>query len=650
MPVGVLALAGSLKQSGIKSEIYRPRTRLFDDASYDYVARELLALETPIIGFSTWCHSYPSSILLAKALKRLAPDRTILFGGPQATILDRETLSTFEWIDFVLRGEADFTITDCVRAIIEDSNAPEFGAIAGLTFRAHKGSDKLFRNESLPDIADLDLLPMPAYEFLSPNPGQPISLDVGRGCPFKCTFCTTSDFFSKSYRVKTVKRIVAEMEALRERFGVRLFDFTHDMFTLNKRLLVPFLEEMVAFRERCGGDLEWSCSARVDCVDDELIHLMGHAGCGGIFFGIESGSERIQRVIKKNLRLSKGYSVIDACRDNGIRTTTSFIAGFPEEERIDISASLTAAFEMTARGAKAQMSLLSLLPQTPLFERHRGQLSFDRKCSDFSGATLNQKERVLIAAYPDLFSSFYYLPVESVARDTLVALSALVNHLPDFRYTIERLWLARGDSIKQKNLLDEFEQLFLKLRQEPHPAIMVLSRWLESECGDRRVGNSMELQSLLMAETARAVVRLIFVTHQVLSPSAEFQEFSNKDLQTGEALLIVPYWCLITVPVELEQILDWSKRDWGGGRQTVQRKNCRYLIVATSERTSEVYRLSEQQYDFINGRSELQGLLNRIMSRDCDLDSWQETMLMKLSAAGVLKRKPKGNDSGSKVP
>lgn len=588
MPLGVLALASSLRAAGHSPVLYRPTRRLFEDGDYEEVVSEILEFESPIIGFSTWCHSYPSSILLAKKIKERDSSRNILFGGPQATILDRETMATFPFVDFVLRGEADLTVVDCVEAILT-SHPERLASVPGLSFRPQGSSTNIYRNEMLPNISDLDSLPIPAYDLLTPNSERPISLDVGRGCPFKCTFCTTNDFFSKSYRVKTAKRIITEIEHLQRTAGANSFDFTHDMFTLNRKFLMPFLKELSEYREEKRNWFEWSCSARVDCVDRELLQAMFNAGCRGIFFGIESGSDRMQKIIKKHIRIAKGFSSVDDCIAVGMRATTAFIAGFPEEERCDIDATLRAAIEMGAKGAKPQMSLLSLLPQTPLYDQHKASLEYDNSFSDFSGAVLSRPERLMVQELPELFSSFYYLPVPSAKRETLVSLGRLVNHLQGFRVSLAVL---RNDIVADDSslLIDRFEALFEEKKPDVQFELLALIRWLEEIVERLPDSRSQIVRSIVVAEAAAAVAKRIFVKQQVISPASQLIRLDDFSWERGDQLAVGAHWSLINVPTELETLT--AELASGGPSIKEIDTTFDYLVVATNERASALWRLN----------------------------------------------------------
>ena len=108
-------------------------------------------------------------------------------------------------------------------------------------------------------------------------------------------------------------------------YGFRGFNLVHDMFTVDRRKVVAFCEAMIQADE----GFKWSCSARTDCVDEELLELMARAGCDGVFFGVESGSKRMQRIIDKDLDPEQARSAVEIAERLGISTTVSTIVGFP---------------------------------------------------------------------------------------------------------------------------------------------------------------------------------------------------------------------------------------------------------------------------------------------------------------------------------
>ncbi|MBT6005518.1 MAG: hypothetical protein HOG79_07350, partial [Prolixibacteraceae bacterium] len=280
MPLGLLNLTTFLKSGKNHIKIYEPKFRLIYNENYKNTAADILKAKPNLIGFSTWCIAYPISLLIAKAIKSIDPKVPIIFGGPQASILANETLANFPFIDFVLKGEADLSFPLFIEELWKPN--PNFASISGLVYRDLKGN--ILNNKLDRQTINLDNLPFPSYDVVPKS--KIFKLDVGRGCPFKCTYCSTNDFFSKIYRVKSANRIVAEMTTAFEEMKITNFSFAHDMFTLNKKFILELCNKLINLKKENNIKFIWTCSARIDCVTNEMLIQMQKAGCQSIFFGI----------------------------------------------------------------------------------------------------------------------------------------------------------------------------------------------------------------------------------------------------------------------------------------------------------------------------------------------------------------------------
>ena len=133
------------------------------------------------------------------------------------------------------------------------------------------------------------------------------------------------------------------MDGLNSIYGFNVFKLNHDLFTVNRKKVVEFCHAML---ER---NYTWSCSARVDCVDPDLLELMWQAGCRDMYFGIEAGSARMQAISRKRLDLDLVEPTLDITSRLGMRTVTSFITGYPEEEKEDQDSTLNLAARLLCR-------------------------------------------------------------------------------------------------------------------------------------------------------------------------------------------------------------------------------------------------------------------------------------------------------------
>ncbi len=453
-PLGILSLAAVLEQNGAAPEIVDLNRLYYEYLRADdtlrtgvdftaYAASHLETLSLDFYGFSTICSSYPLTLRVARELKRLRPETVIALGGPQASVVDVQTMKAFPFIDVVVRGEAENTLPALLDGL---SSKSLLSALAGITFR--RGAE-IVRTNNAPPIEDLDCLPMPAYHLYPYMQGcQYVALELGRGCPFACSFCSTNDFFRRRFRLKSPDRVIGEMRSIKEKYHVESFDLVHDMFTVDRKKVIDFCNAII----ESGESFCWGCSARTDCIDEDMIKLMSRAGCQGIFFGIETGSARLQKIIKKGLDLSEAATMVKCNDKYKIETAVSLITGFPEETMDDLKD--TVHFFMDSLRfdyADPQLCLLAPLAETPIETEHRGALIFDDIISDmsFQGWQQDPLDREMIAEHPDIFPNFYSVPTPHLDRQFLKELREfLLNGMAGLRWLLVGLHQDSGDLMK----------------------------------------------------------------------------------------------------------------------------------------------------------------------------------------------------------
>jgi len=469
-PVGILSLAAVLEEKGLQPEVVDLNRVYYEwlqssdqkgttaEADFCRFAGSWFAdRHFDFLGLSTVCSSYPLTIRIAGELKRLHPESSVALGGPQASVVDLSTMRAYPFIDLVVRGEAEQTLPQLLETLDSRSSV---ASVPGLTFR--QGGEVL-RTPDAPLILDLDSLPFPAFHlFPDVRFCRHFPMELGRGCPFACTFCSTNDFFRRRFRLKSPEHMIAEMRRVKHTYGINSFELVHDMFTVDRKRVVAFCEALLA----CDEKFYWGSSARTDCIDEELIELMARAGCRGIFFGIESGSARLQKIIDKGLDLKDSAARIQYCDKFKINTAVSLIAGFPDESMNDLQD--TAAFFMDSLRydhADPQLSILSPLADTPIQKQHKASLVLDDDIADMSYRGWNQEpeDYEMIAAHPQIFSSFYSVPTPFVKRDFL-------KELRDFVLNGMRMlrWLFVGLHQDAGNIVQVFEQ-WQRWRAENEP-------------------------------------------------------------------------------------------------------------------------------------------------------------------------------------
>jgi radical SAM superfamily enzyme YgiQ (UPF0313 family) len=477
--LGLLALAASIEQSGHTVEIVDPKRLVksgwlaFDATLYERAAGDMLACRPDVVGFTTLGCSFLFACNVAAILKRRAPALPIMVGGPHATMLHREILERFPQFDIVMRHEAD----DTVAAVLDNLEGRTFEHIPGVSWRLSRDPAKLCFTDGKPKVADLDRLPMMSYEHypMAHLDLKLLRIEAGRGCPFNCTFCSTAGFFQRSFRLKSAERLVRELDVLHSRYGVRDFKLDHDMFTVNKKKVAEFCD---AVR---GRGYRWRASARVDGVDADLLAKMAGAGCVGLYFGIETGSPRMQRLTQKRLDLGLVQPVLDLAERLGIETTASFITGYPDELEQDQNETLDMVGRCLSPSCLVQLHMLAPEPGTPLFDQHGRAIRYDGYGSRYNAGVVGAGDEQLILDHPDIFQTYYYYP-SILPRERNIFAVEIVDLLRRAGPTVLR-YLLRAYDGRLSKLVDEVRSFANARGPVARPDVALVEAYFKARFG-----------------------------------------------------------------------------------------------------------------------------------------------------------------------
>ena len=234
-----------------------------------------------------------------------------------------------------------------------------------------------------------------------------IMIEAGRGCPYACTFCSTSVFWGRQFRIKPAVSIIDEMNRFNKLYGVTRFSLLHDLFTANK----SYLEEFCLLLIKEGINYDWDCSSRIDVLDKETIDLLAESKCKGMFIGLETGSFRMQKLINKNIDLEKAVNLIEYINSRGIELTVAFIYGYPDETEQDFLLTVEMMERLRRIGVREiQLGTYIPLPRTLEAEKIKDRMYFDEEDINFSiykKYVFDDNTKALINRYPELFIQYY---------------------------------------------------------------------------------------------------------------------------------------------------------------------------------------------------------------------------------------------------
>lgn len=424
-PMALLTLGGVLKKHRVTTELwdfdlyFKRVGNTREEEFRNLLKAGVMGARTDIFAISAICSNFPMALWIAREIKACNPRSLIVMGGPQPSSVPDLILERFDFVDVVAVGEGEITLEEMIAV---EFSLEKMRTIPGLTLRV---DGKILHSPKRRLVENMDDLPFPDYDLIrfedySKALGHPYtpSVEVGRGCPFHCTFCSTSLMWEKDFRVKSPQRIYREMLDLHERFGFRYIDFIHDNFTTSRKFVLEFCDYLEKHDEK---KLTWCCSSRTDCLDIKRLERMHAVGLRGLFFGLETGSPRMQKVIKKNLDFEHFEPILERCNRLGIHATTAFILGFPEERLEDMDQTVLRALHYRTMGtARVFFSKLTALTGTSLYREYLDHFEESNLPSTISPQTYGLPfVKEIVHRYPDLFSSYYHVPHPIYSRDRM---------------------------------------------------------------------------------------------------------------------------------------------------------------------------------------------------------------------------------------
>ncbi len=327
-PLFLAYAAAVLEKEGLEVELI--------DCPPLYISREKLLEKIDkniiLVVIQTATPSIKEDLETARQIKNKFPEIKIALVGPHVSVLDKEILGENLYIDFIARGEYDYTIRDLAKSLVEKTNPIN---ILGITLRK---DGEVIRNQNRPYIENLDELPFPARHFLPMEKYfEPVfkskrtfRLFGSRGCPFGCTFCLwPQTMYGRKIRFRNPKKIVDEIEHLINVYQAKGIYFEDDTFTAIPKQVIEICDEILKRKIK----IPWLCLGRVDCINEELLKKMKAAGCTMIRYGAESSSQKLLDRVNKKITVEQIVKAIEMTKKNGIETYADYLLGLPGETK-----------------------------------------------------------------------------------------------------------------------------------------------------------------------------------------------------------------------------------------------------------------------------------------------------------------------------
>ncbi len=346
MPCGLLELATACRNVGINSKVVDLSSAACGSTVRrdDWISRTDTVLrqvdgDSPFFGISATSPSVFDALELGRFLRASRPTSTIAIGGPHLVhdpqFLADPRASAFDW---AFHGR-EAPLRQMAAAIASGSAPANIAQVSYRNTTDVRNSGRAGHHptrKALPEMDHRLLQDASLYIFANrelaeyAQEGKTTQVYTSKGCPYTCRFCVAGRSRTKGYALKAVETRLRELDAS----GMRFVFFDDPTFTWDRERTTAVLKILSSLSFR------WACQTRVDCVSEELLHDMRDAGCDYIFYGLESGSTRIKKFIRKDISNRRIRQAVLATHAVGIKVAVSVIFGVPRESPEDVQATL----------------------------------------------------------------------------------------------------------------------------------------------------------------------------------------------------------------------------------------------------------------------------------------------------------------------
>jgi radical SAM superfamily enzyme YgiQ (UPF0313 family) len=368
LPLALLSIAAWLREMGG----FKGNIRVIDTQIHDILPSDFKGAD--IIGISAMTGvQVKVGLDVCEMVRATNANAKIVWGGIHPSLLPEQT-AIHPLVDCVVIGEGEITFSEVVTAILEDQ---PFEGIPGTCV---EGKNGIVLGEER-GLLNIDDLPLPAYDLVEMSKyigiEKQFDYQSSRGCPFRCGFCYNTVFCNRRYRKKSAEKVIDELYLLKDRYGAKNFAFADDEFFIDKKRVEAIIDGILE-----NGEIGITASCRLDIVQrfsDELLEKMKSAGIFHVFFGAESGSDRILKMIKKDIKRKDIILGSQKVLEAGIRPFLSFMSGFPGEKIEDFDQTIETIVELW--NLDSRISVNGIFPFNP----YPGTYLYQKACD--SGLT-----------------------------------------------------------------------------------------------------------------------------------------------------------------------------------------------------------------------------------------------------------------------
>lgn len=361
-PLNLASLLSFLRKYGIDCNLIDMQGEFITE---DKLKSTIETLSPQFVGITAMTPTFPTALNIAKLIKKNFPEIKIVMGGVHPTVMKEDVLKHKE-IDFVIEGEGEFSFLNLLMGNYE------YPGIYRLQNGRVVGKKALL-------IDDIDSLPLPDYrafpvhryiDYTKNLRGiRGISYFATRGCPFPCSFCAVRCTMGRGWRAKTPETVVSELRVLKEDLKIEGIWFKDSILNLKRDWIEKLARLMISEKL----NLKWQMNTRVDLVREDEISLLKEAGLVQVDLGIESGSEKSLKRLKKFYPVEKIKESVRILKKY-VRVAGFFMIGIPGETEEEVQKTIHLIEELDLDACS--ISLFQPLPGSELYEVLKPEVDF----------------------------------------------------------------------------------------------------------------------------------------------------------------------------------------------------------------------------------------------------------------------------------
>jgi len=361
-----------------------------------------------VIGITAVTFNIKKAYKIAELCRKYYPKSKIVFGGVHATFMPDEVISK-DFVDAVVFGEGELTFEE----ILSNNSLKK---IDGIIF---KKGNKIIKNNERKRIMNLDSMPMPAYNLLPIEKYKPakgtykrlpaMSMMTSRGCPGRCTFCSKT--LGNMMVFKSAEKIFEEINYLIKNYKIKEILFYDDTFTVYKANVLKLCDMIIKNKT----DITWTCFARVDFIDEEMLKRMKTAGCHQIMYGVESTNGAVLKNINKKIQIKQVIKAVEWTKKAEIECRVAFMVGNPGDTKEIIKENIN--FVNKIDPDLLVVNITTPFPGTAMFDWAKNKdllLTYDWDEYDLSKPVMkleNMSAEEIVKLYKMMYRGFYLRPL-----------------------------------------------------------------------------------------------------------------------------------------------------------------------------------------------------------------------------------------------